>query len=127
MIFNAPCAGEWQLFDSTEPEDHLLAKSICETCPFLAECRELRGSLRLTGGIMPEGTWAGIGHQVDRRWKCGTRNGYDGHRYHREEPCEPCNEARRLHNLARTEERRRVREQKNVDYADRKIGNSSAA
>lgn len=35
---DAPCIGLWSLFDSTEPDDHETAASLCATCPHLARC-----------------------------------------------------------------------------------------
>lgn len=34
----AACLGEWELFDSTKPEDRKIAMSICADCPVRFEC-----------------------------------------------------------------------------------------
>lgn len=50
-----PCAGLHELFDSTEPVDHMQAKAICKTCPVIDWCRtQVPPSTRF-----PAGTWAG--------------------------------------------------------------------
>jgi len=60
---NAPCAGQWELFDSTDLVDHLRAAAICQTCPLIVECRkELEAAKRDAYAPIkygPAGTWAG--------------------------------------------------------------------
>ena len=59
-----PCAGKWQLFDSTHPDDHELARQFCVACPLIGECRRQLEQARVSGrtairGGGPRGTWAG--------------------------------------------------------------------
>ena len=59
-----PCAGQWELFDSTNPSDHRRAAALCATCPMLTECaaRLETARNRTHGPIIdygPQGTWAG--------------------------------------------------------------------
>lgn len=58
-----PCAGRWELFDSTDIRDHHEARALCAGCPIVLECRQ-----RLAATIAdshlgmkygPRGTWAG--------------------------------------------------------------------
>lgn len=65
MTAPPPCAGQWELFDSTDELDHIKAKSLCAECPMLADCyqrletarnRAHRGGGKIYG---PSGTWAG--------------------------------------------------------------------
>lgn len=63
-----PCAGRWDIFDSTNVDDHARAALLCEACPIITECRQRLEAARLdslTGqraGIKygPQGTWAGM-------------------------------------------------------------------
>lgn len=58
----APCAGMWDLFDSTDWFDHRRAKQLCDTCPMIAACRESLAEARSTqysAYYGPRGTWAG--------------------------------------------------------------------
>lgn len=52
----AACVGEWKVFDSTDPLDHALARTICWECPALLACRGLLKQVRTSE---TEGTWAG--------------------------------------------------------------------
>lgn len=56
-----PCAGKWDLFDSSDFYDHLEAREICANCPAQLECATLVIDVKREGGIFgqPEGTWAG--------------------------------------------------------------------
>lgn len=58
-----PCAGRWELFDSTDLADHLQAAAICQTCPLIVDCRkELEAAKRdayVPIKYGPAGTWAG--------------------------------------------------------------------
>lgn len=60
-----PCAGQWELFDSTDELHHLKAKTLCGECPMIAECSRRLESARNrafkggTGNYGPRGTWAG--------------------------------------------------------------------
>ena len=58
-----PCSGRWDLFDSTDLRDHLVARALCATCPLIAACHQRLQQARdlHTGGGPegPEGTWAG--------------------------------------------------------------------
>lgn len=64
-----PCAGLWELFDSTDELDHVKAKTLCGECPMRVECdqrletarnRAHRGQTRTNGSEYgPQGTWAG--------------------------------------------------------------------
>lgn len=57
-----PCAGKWDLFDSTAPADHLQARTLCWRCPMLEECRaNLRAATTTAYSRAwgPAGTWAG--------------------------------------------------------------------
>lgn len=65
----APCAGKWELFDSTHPVDHLEAREYCLRCPLLEKCRtELEAATRdaYSADYGPCGTWAGqvVGRSV---------------------------------------------------------------
>lgn len=56
------CVGQWRLFDSTHPADHLIAQAICAECPALAWCEQQRvkaAASSETTRPMLEGTWAG--------------------------------------------------------------------
>jgi hypothetical protein len=53
------CVGDWQLFDSTDPVDHMEARSIClHECPVRSACQELLKRVH-KGSYRMEGTWAG--------------------------------------------------------------------
>lgn len=60
-----PCAGQWELFDSTDPSDHEEAKALCGQCPMIVECGQrldaARNRAHRGGGQTygPVGTWAG--------------------------------------------------------------------
>lgn len=59
-----PCAGRWELFDSTNYADHLIARTYCQKCPLIEQCQERleeAAALRLSGVTDggPRGTWAG--------------------------------------------------------------------
>lgn len=53
-----PCAGKWLLFDSVDIRDHREAAAICETCPMVDACEQVRLDDIANGG-QPVGTWAG--------------------------------------------------------------------
>lgn len=56
-----PCYGLSWLFDSTDQQDHLAAKELCNTCPIIEACMKnlmaVRAMTAPYGEI--EGTWAG--------------------------------------------------------------------
>jgi hypothetical protein len=56
-----PCAGKWHLFDSTNIHAHRVARSLCDSCPFIVACTaELEATRRAAKpGYGPRGTWAG--------------------------------------------------------------------
>lgn len=59
-----PCAGQWELFDSTAPRDHHEAKALCATCPAFAACLDALAAARAQACVPadiygPAGTWAG--------------------------------------------------------------------
>lgn len=62
---DAPCVGEWYVFDSLLASDHAYAKSLCQKCPVILQCRALlreqqadaKGLVGQGGGAT--GTWAG--------------------------------------------------------------------
>ena len=60
----APCAGRWEMFDSTDVTDHRQARALCSTCPMLTHCRsELEAATAdAHEGVKygPRGTWAGV-------------------------------------------------------------------
>lgn len=65
----AACAGQWRLFDSTDPFDHQAAAAICRACPILDACttrlKDAQRAARAHGQRWgPTGTWAGqlVGH-----------------------------------------------------------------
>jgi hypothetical protein len=98
-----PCVGKHELFDSRDPEDHVEAKRLCDTCPILSSCLELLEDVRKAPshlGGSPEGTWAGqlIG-QAPRvrpgRAPCGSESAYQSHRYYKEDADEACLDAHR--------------------------------
>lgn len=49
-----PCAGQWVLFDATDPESHREARALCATCPQMLACAITAKELS-----DKEGTWAG--------------------------------------------------------------------
>lgn len=58
----APCAGQWELFDSTDLVDHIAARRICRTCPLITGCQQRLEQARRDQtypGCGPQGTWAG--------------------------------------------------------------------
>ena len=58
----APCAGMWDLFDSTDYYDHRRARQICAECPLIDACRTNLADARasaFTAQHGPRGTWAG--------------------------------------------------------------------
>ena len=58
----APCAGKWELFDSTDLPDHVQARRLCATCPMIAACEqrlEDAQAQQTYHGCGPQGTWAG--------------------------------------------------------------------
>jgi hypothetical protein len=60
----APCAGQWELFDSTDTYDHIKAARLCAGCPVIAECErqlEIARNRSLGTAVQygPQGTWAG--------------------------------------------------------------------
>lgn len=70
-----PCAGKWDLFDSTELGDHAQAAQLCATCPMTTECRSILEQSRYvsaTGG-RPSGTWAGTLVGGDREAQAARR------------------------------------------------------
>lgn len=56
----ARCAGDWELFDSTNAFDHRKARQVCTTCPVFAACHEEMLELLATPEATLVGTWAGI-------------------------------------------------------------------
>lgn len=54
-LTGAACEGDWRLFDSTDPEDHLEARRICrQECPVRLQCATHAKSVN-----GKRGTWAG--------------------------------------------------------------------
>lgn len=98
------CAGRWELFDSSDLDDHEKAKALCAACDWLEWCRaQLRRAQEETelAGWGPSGTWAGSyigardpGSRPRRRVAaCGTPSGYKRH-YRLGEPyCDACKAA----------------------------------
>lgn len=138
----APCVGQHDLFDSTDADDHELARAICEGCPVIDACASRLEELRTTvqfGG--PEGTWAGqliIYGRVTRRRElrsqvprkngrpsgtpaCGTEQGFQAHKYRRPKgqpiDCEDCRKAHAEHERNRAAERRAERYAEREDVA----------
>lgn len=66
IITGAPCAGQHALFDSTNIEDHLRARVLCQSCPFVQACGETYRKLYKTAerragrSGTPVGTWGGL-------------------------------------------------------------------
>lgn len=60
----ALCAGKSDLFLSTHPSDHLIARDLCARCPFFSECERIRDSC---GQDTLEGTWAGQLYGLKKR------------------------------------------------------------
>lgn len=60
-----PCAGLWEVFDSTDEVDHRKAKTLCGECSILTACAARLESARKeahkggSGDYGPQGTWAG--------------------------------------------------------------------
>lgn len=102
-LLGTPCYGKWELFDSTDPADHQVAKAICATCPLLVGCMELLAETQRTASTAggPEGTWAGQ-YLVSGRNRppapCGTERAYQRHRSSREPYDEACRDAHNEHN-----------------------------
>jgi hypothetical protein len=48
-----PCLGEFDIFDSTNPLDHLMAEEKCLSCPSMPACGATADTSKFTG------TWAG--------------------------------------------------------------------
>jgi hypothetical protein len=92
-----PCFGNSRLFDSTFEADHVIARELCLGCPMRTECiAERTKTIELLGIMSLEGTWAGnlyTGKKVRERAQCGTRSGYNGHRYRDEKACDACKKA----------------------------------
>lgn len=109
----ALCRGNWQLFDSIDENDHLVAREICGECPVLAGCAALLNEVQLANrtvnarGAGPVGTWAGklVGRPGGSyvAIEHGTERGYQQHRYRRSEACPSC-----LRGHARYEREREV-------------------
>ena len=58
----APCAGQWKIFDSLDLVDHHEARQLCQTCPIVDWCREQLEAARSDAHRYqygPQGTWAG--------------------------------------------------------------------
>ena len=54
------CVGQGELFASTKPPAHMLARRYCQTCLKVEGCLELRATLASThGAARPQGTWGG--------------------------------------------------------------------
>ena len=51
----ARCVGQHELFDSTDPADHVQARALCRDCPAIDWCR----AQIPPGSAFPSGTWAG--------------------------------------------------------------------
>lgn len=100
------CYGQSPLFDSTVPEDHLAAATICATCPVIDACRlrlaETLAAAKSGGG--PVGTWAGELLGGRPQPECGSETAYQWHRHH--EPDRTCGPCRLAH--ARFEQARRA-------------------
>lgn len=57
-----PCAGQWKLFDSTDPVDHKEAVALCNGCPIITHCAQQLAESRAEScspAYGPAGTWAG--------------------------------------------------------------------
>lgn len=58
---DAACAGQWELFDSTDRADHREAVKLCKVCPMLSACvTQLRKAQQASPWGGPQGTWAGL-------------------------------------------------------------------
>jgi hypothetical protein len=106
-----PCAGQWVLFDSIDVNDHEVARKICDTCPIIDNCRTLLDQQKQShkaGGAQPVGTWAGglYGTPFKPLVPHGTMQAYYRHKYHKEDVCGPCDEARRIHAAAYHKQRK---------------------
>lgn len=58
----AACEGQGELFDSTDPFMHAVARAVCDRCPIIDECRRRRDQAIAdygTGEHGVHGTWAG--------------------------------------------------------------------
>ena len=55
------CVGRADLFESTNPTDHLEALELCLACPVRDWCAQQRDAVRasMCSGVDIEGTWAG--------------------------------------------------------------------
>lgn len=64
----APCYGQAELFESTKPAMHRIARKLClgtqtsSPCPLIDACKRLLEATREEYGVThgPQGTWAGL-------------------------------------------------------------------
>lgn len=85
------------LFFSDDQADQALARSVCQNCPVLAECRDYV----LNCPQREYGIWAGMSEDQRNRArrrprstaKCGTEGGYYHHRLLGQATCEACRSA----------------------------------
>lgn len=74
------CYGRHELFDSTDPGDHMEAAKLCRACPLLETCKGLlkaaREATSQESGHGPEGTWAGeaVGKSTTRTVRQATED-----------------------------------------------------
>jgi len=117
----ALCAGQWRLFDSTDPADHREAAKLCGVCPMLRECRRRLEEAQVAerwGG--PQGTWAGLlvkGDHVTNVLVCGICGTEFRPSRHRFRYCsDACSRIARTANHKRAQDKRamRIGEKRNV-------------
>lgn len=58
---NTPCYGLHDLFDSTDLSDHVSARALCMTCPFIEACKKNTEACKTMDRAAEslDGTWAG--------------------------------------------------------------------
>lgn len=91
------------------------ARSVCQRCPLIEQCREYIFELEDLHGEQP-GIYAGLSVKQRRRIRgprervaaqCGTVSGYNAHYRNGENACDDCRAAFRVYHRERAEARRR--------------------
>src|SRR5699024_9691639 len=79
------------------------AAAICATCPLIDACKQAADDIGADNGV-----WAGTDRNPNTgptRDICGTTTGHRTHQRHNEKICDPCHEARLMHDHARAQAR----------------------
>lgn len=95
---DAPCIGQWFLFEATDTPSHVEARWHCtNTCPLatFTACQELVKAEQRNPNGHPTGTWAGrLYGDKGPVASCGTESGYRRHTRSGEEPCRSCKDGK---------------------------------